>query len=181
MITELAPRTVATAANSPIRYATGRCTLGAILVARSGAGLCAVLFGDDDASLTADLAARFADTPMASDETALAPALETVVRLVDARGGDADDVALDMGGTPFQRRVWQVLRDIPVGQTASYADVAARIGAPKAVRAVARACAANRLAVLVPCHRVVRADGSLSGYRWGIARKAALLARESGR
>ena len=162
MITELEPR-IAAAANLPIRYATGDCTLGAILVAQSGRGVCAVLFGDDDASLTADLAARFADTPMAPDETALAPALATVVRLVEARDGDADDVALDMGGTPFQRRVWQALRDIPAGRTASYAEIAARIGAPKAVRAVAQACAANRLAVLVPCHRVVRADGSLSG------------------
>ena len=180
MNTELAPRMAVSCPATPIRYATGRCALGPVLVAQSESGVCAVLFADDAASLPADLAARFAGAALTADPAGLAPVLKAVVRCIDA-AGDAGGLPLDTGGTPFQRRVWQALREIPAGRTASYAEVAARIGSPNAVRAVARACAANRLAVLVPCHRVVRADGGLSGYRWGAARKAALLAREAGR
>lgn len=166
--------------NQPIRYTTGACEYGRVLVASSDAGICAILFDDDDQALAADLERRFPDASIRCDVAGLAAVLADVVRLVDAPGDDFDQ-PLDMGGTSFQRRVWRVLRSIPAGRTASYAEVAARIGAPRAARAVARACADNRLAVAVPCHRIVRADGSLSGYRWGVARKRALLAREAAR
>jgi AraC family transcriptional regulator of adaptative response/methylated-DNA-[protein]-cysteine methyltransferase len=109
----------------------------------------------------------------------LAPVIRRVIELVESRNSRAG-VPLDIQGTAFERRVWSALRRIPAGSTASYAQIAARIGAPQAVRAVARACAANKLAVAVPCHRVVRSDGALSGYRWGVARKRTLLAREAG-
>jgi AraC family transcriptional regulator of adaptative response/methylated-DNA-[protein]-cysteine methyltransferase len=168
------------AARTTIRYALGCSPLGPVLVARSSTGICAVLFGEDDAALTDDLAGRFPGATLIPDATALADPLAAVLRRLD--GHDAAPLPpLDMGGSAFQRRVWQALQEIPPGRTASYRDVAERIGAPHAQRAIARACGANRLAVLVPCHRVVRADGGLSGYRWGAARKRALLAREAGR
>ena len=159
-----------------IRHATAGCTLGLVLVAVSERGVCAILVGDDAASLRADLARRFPQARLIADE-AFADTVAAVVATVD---GVATDLPLDIRGTAFQRRVWEVLRTIPAGETLSYAAVAERIGNRKAVRAVAGACGANPLAVAVPCHRVVGSDGGLGGYRWGVERKRALLARERG-
>jgi AraC family transcriptional regulator, regulatory protein of adaptative response / methylated-DNA-[protein]-cysteine methyltransferase len=161
-----------------IQFAIGTCSLGAILVAGTEKGICAVLFGQSPRALRRDLQDRFPDVGLTEADAAFAALADSVMGFVEnpARGLDA---ALDPPGTAFQRKVWRALRDIPAGATASYTDVAGRIGAPHAVRAVAQACAANPLAVAIPCHRVVRQDGGLSGYRWGVERKRALLARES--
>jgi len=166
-------------APAAIRFAIGSCALGSILVASSERGLCAILIGDDPAAPELDLQERFPQARRVRDEQALASDLAQVLAFIDvpARGLG---LPLDLRGSAFQRRVWQALRAIPSGATASYAGIAARIGAPRAARAVARACAANPLAVAVPCHRVVRSNGNLSGYRWGVERKRALLAREAG-
>lgn len=163
--------------DTDIRFAIGRCSLGDILVAASGRGLCAILLGDDPEALAHSLQDRFPAARLHGDDAEFARWMATVIGFVDdpARGLD---LPLDVRGTAFQQRVWQALRAIPPGTTASYTDIAARIGAPAAVRAVAGACAANVLAVAIPCHRVVRQDGNLSGYRWGVARKRALLAAE---
>jgi AraC family transcriptional regulator of adaptative response/methylated-DNA-[protein]-cysteine methyltransferase len=162
-----------------IRHATGPCALGRVLVATSGRGICAILLGDDDDDLAADLQARF---PRARHEPAVAAFAQTVAevaRLVDTPAeATALSLPLDIRGTAFQRRVWEALRTIPAGRTMSYSEMAATVGAPRAVRAVAAACAANRLAVAVPCHRVVAADGALAGYRWGVDRKRRLLEKE---
>lgn len=163
-------------AGETIRHGAGRCSLGHVLVAGTGRGVCAILLGDDPAALLADLRARF---PRAN----LVPAeagqdwLDQVVALVEQPGA-AISLPLDIQGTAFQRRVWQALQAIPPGQTLTYAGLAAQLGQPSAVRAVAGACAANKLAVAVPCHRVVATTGALTGYRWGLDRKRALLARE---
>ena len=159
----------------PIRWDVGRCSLGALLVAASPGGLCAVLLGDDEASLAADLRSRFPMALLMRGE--VSAQLAAVARLVDEPGSGLE-VPLDAHGTPFQERVWSELRTIPVGSTASYAEIATRLGDASAVRAVARACGENPLAVVVPCHRVVRKGGGLSGYRWGVERKRALLDRE---
>ena len=166
-------------AGEAVSYAVGRCSLGCVLVAAAGRGVCAILLGDDPAALVADLRARFPRATLGPAEADFAGVVAAVVRLVDdpaAAGGPP--LPLDIRGTAFQRRVWETLRQIQPGETASYAEVAARIGAPRAVRAVAAACGANKLAVAVPCHRVVAANGGLAGYRWGVARKRALLERE---
>ena len=161
-----------------IRYAVGPCSLGSVLVAQSDRGICAILLGDDADALARDLQRRFPRARLQRGEAAFATHVAQVVAFVEApRLGLA--LPLDVRGTAFQQRVWQALQAIPAGQTASYAEIAQRIGAPTAVRAVAQACAANALAVAVPCHRVVKSDGGLSGYRWGVERKQALLARES--
>ena len=167
------------AAGATIRYAIGTCSLGRVLAAQSGSGVCAVLFGEDDDALADDLRRRFTGAAIVADADGLVEILDEIVLFLDAPDGEFGR-PLDMAGTEFQCRVWRALRSIPVGTTASYTDVASRIGAPKSARAVAHACAANPLAVVVPCHRVVRADGGLSGYRWGVERKRALLAREAG-
>jgi len=160
-----------------IRYALGDSSLGRVLIAATDRGLCALLFGDDDAALVADLHARFARAECISDDAVLARHFADVIALVDdpARGLD---LPLDIRGTVFQQKVWSALRRIPAGTTVSYSELAAQIGAPDAARAIAGACAANPLAVAIPCHRVVRADGALSGYRWGMQRKKKLLQRE---
>jgi AraC family transcriptional regulator of adaptative response/methylated-DNA-[protein]-cysteine methyltransferase len=164
--------------DAAIRYAVGRCWLGRLLVARGAAGVCAILIGDDPAALVRDLGRRFpAARPVRAEAELAALVAEVADFAADPRRGLG--AALDARGTAFQRRVWQALRDIPAGATASYGEVAARIGRPGAVRAVAAACAANPVAIAVPCHRVVRADGGLSGYRWGVDRKRALLDREA--
>jgi len=163
--------------NASIRFAVGDCSLGAILVAMSERGVCAILLGDDPDTLLRDLQDRFPQARLIGGDAAFETVVATVVGFVEAPGIGLD-LPLDLRGTAFQRRVWQALQAIPAGTTASYAEIAARIGAPKAVRAVAGACAANTLAVAIPCHRVVRSDGALSGYRWGIARKRALIDRE---
>jgi AraC family transcriptional regulator of adaptative response/methylated-DNA-[protein]-cysteine methyltransferase len=165
-------------AGSEIRFAVGQCSLGAILVAQSARGVCAILLGDDPRALVRELQDRFPAAELIGGDSAFEQLVAHVVAFVEAPGlGLA--LPLDLRGTAFQLRVWQELQRIPAGQTASYADIARRIGAPRAVRAVAGACAANALAVAIPCHRVVRSDGALSGYRWGVARKRTLLERET--
>lgn len=161
-----------------IRAVVRQSSLGLLLVARSAKGLCAVLVGDDEAELRQDLRRRFPAATVADADEALDVLARQVADCVESPAR-ALDVPLDMGGTEFQRTVWSALREIPPGSAASYVDVARSIGMPRAARAVARACAANPLAIVVPCHRVVRSDGSLSGYRWGVGRKRALLAREA--
>jgi AraC family transcriptional regulator of adaptative response/methylated-DNA-[protein]-cysteine methyltransferase len=160
-----------------IRFTAGPCAMGWLLAAMRGNRLCAVLIGDDEPALRDDLRRLFPRAILNPAGHALDLTLRRIEAAIDnpARGLD---LPLDLRGTPFQQRVWTALRGIPTGQTRSYAEVARAIGAPKAVRAVAAACAANTLAVVVPCHRVVRSDGSLSGYRWGVARKRWLLERE---
>jgi AraC family transcriptional regulator of adaptative response/methylated-DNA-[protein]-cysteine methyltransferase len=161
-----------------IKFAIGECSLGSILVAATDKGVCAILFGDDPDALARDLQDRFPKADLVGGDAAFETLMARAVGLVEAPEiGDA--LPLDVRGTAFQQRVWQALRDIPAGATATYAEIAHRIGAPKAVRAVAQACAANPAAVAIPCHRVVRTDGSLSGYRWGVERKRALLAKEA--
>lgn len=166
-------------AGTSIRFAVGECSLGAVMVAATEKGICAVLLGDDPDALLRELQDRFPRARLIGGAPDFAHIVAAVVALIEAPERGLD-LPLDIRGTAFQQRVWQALREIPAGSTASYAEIARRIGAPKAVRAVARACAANALAVAIPCHRVVRSDGALSGYRWGIARKRALLAREGG-
>ena len=163
-----------------IQFALGRCSLGELLVARSERGLCAILLGDDRDALIADLRRRFPDAEDGQQDPGAADTLGRVATFVEHPGAELG-LPLDLRGTDFMLEVWQALRGIPAGSTLSYGEVARRIGAPASARAVARACAANLLAVAVPCHRVVRADGNPSGYRWGVERKRALLAREAGR
>lgn len=162
-----------------ISYVLGRCSLGALIVAASGKGICAIALGDDPEELIRETLVRF-PSATAADASGLNALLAGVVDLVE-HPWRASDLPLDIRGTAFQRKVWQALRAIPAGRTASYRDIAQRIGQQRAVRAVAGACAANALAIAIPCHRVVRSDGSLSGYRWGGLRKRALLDREAGR
>jgi AraC family transcriptional regulator, regulatory protein of adaptative response / methylated-DNA-[protein]-cysteine methyltransferase len=161
-----------------IWFAIGECSLGSILVARSTNGICAILLGDDPNKLATDLQDRFTNADLIGGDGIFEQWVAGVVGFVD-NPAIGLNLPLDIRGTAFQRRVWQALRRIPVGSTASYADIAQRIGAPKAVRAVARACATNTIAIAIPCHRVVRSDGALSGYRWGVERKRALLDREA--
>ena len=166
--------------NGEIQFAIDGSSLGHILVARSDQGICAILMGDDPDGLVRDLSVRFPQTLLSRNDAQLRPLAARVVGFVEAPRASLD-LPLDIRGTAFQRRVWQALRQIPVGCTASYTEIAQRIGAPKSVRAVAQACGANPIALAVPCHRVVRNDGALSGYRWGIERKRALLEREAAR
>jgi AraC family transcriptional regulator of adaptative response/methylated-DNA-[protein]-cysteine methyltransferase len=160
-----------------IRYAVRPCSLGQVLVAATERGICSILFADSAAQAEVELRARFAQAVLLPAEADFEQRLAQVVAYVDRPQG-ALDLPLDVRGTAFQHQVWQALREIPVGTTATYTQVAQRIGAPRAVRAVAKACADNPVAVAVPCHRVIRGDGALAGYRWGLARKQALLARE---
>jgi AraC family transcriptional regulator, regulatory protein of adaptative response / methylated-DNA-[protein]-cysteine methyltransferase len=164
--------------DAEIRFAIGQCSLGAILVAQSARGVCAIALGGDPQQLAQDLQARFPAARLIGDDVEFAAVVARVVGMVEAPGLGLD-LPLDIRGTAFQQRVWQALQRIPPGTTLSYSALAAAIGAPQAVRAVAGACAANVLAVAIPCHRVVRSDGGLSGYRWGVERKRALLAREA--
>ncbi len=160
-----------------IRFAVGQCSLGAILVAATGKGICAITFGEDPDALVRGLQDQFPKADLIGGDPAFEATVARVVGLVETPG-QLFDLPLDIRGTAFQQRVWQALRALPAGVTASYRDIAAAVGAPTAVRAVAQACAAHTLAVALPCHRVVRADGARSGYRWGVDRKAALLRRE---
>lgn len=164
--------------DTTIHFAVGECSLGSILVAASGEGVCAILLGDDPDALVRDLQDRFPRARLIGGDADFEGLVARVVGLVEAPRLGLD-LPLDVRGTVFQQRVWQALREIPPGQTASYSDVARRIGAPSSVRAVAHAVASNPLAVAIPCHRVVRTDGALAGYRWGIERKRALLEREA--
>ena len=165
-------------AGMEIRFAVGECSLGAILVAASERGVCAILMGDDPDVLARDLQDRFPRADLIGGDAGFEQFVAQVVGFVEAPELGLD-LPLDVRGTAFQQRVWQALREIPAGATASYSEIARRIGAPQAVRAVAGACAANALAVAIPCHRVVRNDGGLAGYRWGVERKRALLDREA--
>lgn len=174
-----APATAGAALASPdIGYAIGTSELGQVLVARTDAGVCAILIGADDEALEADLEARFPGRVGEPNDARAGEDLAKVLRLI-AAPREGLDLALDMQGTPFQRRVWAALREIPAGQTVTYTELAVRLGEPRAVRAVAGACAANAIALAVPCHRVVRRDGSLADYRWGVERKRALIAKEA--
>ncbi len=165
-------------AGATIHFALGQCSLGAILVAQSEKGICAILLGDDPESLLHDLQDQFPKARLIGGDSAYEQLVAEVVGFVEAPAlGLA--LPLDVQGTAFQERVWQALREVPAGSRVSYTDIAERIGAPKAVRAVAMACAANHIAVAIPCHRVVRRDGDISGYRWGVERKQQLLTRET--
>ncbi len=166
--------------DTELRFAVAQCSLGALIVAASDRGIAAIAFGDDPAALVEDLQDRFPKATLVGGDAAFEETVARVVGFVEAPGTSLE-LPLDVRGTAFQERVWQALRAIPAGRTATYTEVAQAIGLPKAVRAVAQACAANPTAVAIPCHRVVRTDGSLSGYRWGIERKRALLEREGAR
>ncbi len=161
-----------------IRFAIGACSLGAILVASSEKGVCAILIGDDPNALAADLQDRFPKADLVGGDKAFEETMARVVGFVEAPGIGLD-LPLDIRGTAFQQRVWQALQKIPAGSTATYTEIAEKLGMPESVRAVAGACAANKIAVAIPCHRVVRMDGGLAGYRWGVERKRALLDRET--
>jgi len=160
-----------------IRFAVAQCTLGSLLVAASDKGVCSILLGDDPEALVRDLQDRFRNAELIGGDRAFERWVAKVVGFIEAPRIGLD-LPLDVRGTAFQQRVWEALRKIPAGETVSYADLAKRIGLPTATRAVAQACGANPIAVAIPCHRVVRTDGSLSGYRWGVERKKELLARE---
>ena len=165
------------AAGVPIRFAVGQCSLGAILVAATPKGICAILLGDDAGELLGDLQRRFRGADFIGGDAEFERWVATVIGFVEAPALGLD-LPLDIRGTAFQQRVWEALRAIPAGSTVGYAELAERVGLPRGARAIAQACAANPIAVAIPCHRVVRSDGELSGYRWGIARKRTLLERE---
>lgn len=161
-----------------VRFAVSDCSLGRILVACSERGVCAIALDDDPAALVRNLRRRFPQANLIGDDAGFAEVVAGVVRFIEAPASGLS-LPLDLRGTAFQIRVWEELSRIPAGTTASYAEIARLIGAPGAVRAVAGACAANTLAVAIPCHRVIRSDGTLSGYRWGVERKRRLLHREA--
>ncbi len=165
-------------ADERIRFAIGECSLGAVLVAQSERGVCAIYLGDDPDALARQLQDRFPQAVLVGGDAGFEDLVARVIGMVEAPGTTAE-LPLDVRGTAFQQRVWRVLCAIPAGTTASYSDIAKRIGRPGAIRAVAQACAANALAVAIPCHRVVRKDGELSGYRWGVERKRELLRKEA--
>jgi AraC family transcriptional regulator of adaptative response/methylated-DNA-[protein]-cysteine methyltransferase len=164
--------------SATIRFAVGECSLGAILVAATEQGICAISFGDDPDALVRDLQDRFAQATLIGGDEEFERHVAEVVGFIEAPGRGLN-LPLDVRGTAFQQRVWEALREIPAGSKTTYADLARRIGQPSAVRAVAQACALNKIAVAIPCHRVARVDGGLAGYRWGVARKRALLEREA--
>jgi AraC family transcriptional regulator, regulatory protein of adaptative response / methylated-DNA-[protein]-cysteine methyltransferase len=161
-----------------IFFTIGECSLGSVLVAQSARGVCSILIGEDPARLAQDLRHRFPKANLVASVNGQEELVAQVAGLIEKPGAGLD-LPLDVQGTAFQQLVWDALQRIPPGSTASYTDIARQIGVPGAVRAVAQACGANALAVAIPCHRVIRNDGSLSGYRWGIERKRALLAREA--
>ena len=165
---------------SEILYTTGVCSLGSILIAGTQGGICAILLGDHPQELIEELESRYLHSTLSRSDAAFQQLVSRVIELIEVPGS-GPDLLLDIRGTAFQQRVWQAIREIPAGSTATYGEIAERVGSPAAVRAVAQACAANSLAVAIPCHRVVRRDGSLSGYRWGVERKRALLQREGAR
>jgi AraC family transcriptional regulator of adaptative response/methylated-DNA-[protein]-cysteine methyltransferase len=164
--------------DTDIFFAIAKCSLGSILVAQSKKGVCSILIGDDPVSLVRELQDQFPKANLIGDEPGYEDVVAKVVGLIE-HPEIGVDLPLDIRGTAFQQRVWKALQQIPPGTTATYTDIAKKIGMPKAVRAVAQACASNALAVAIPCHRVIRTDGTLSGYRWGVERKNALLEREA--
>lgn len=164
--------------NMLIRFTVSACSLGKVLVAASEKGVCAIFMGDNQKMLVQELRDRFPHATLIGADPEFETWVAKVVALVEAPQLGLD-LPLDIQGTAFQQRVWRALREIEPGTTMNYAGIAEKIGAPKAVRAVAQACAANKLALIIPCHRVIRTDGSLSGYRWGVKRKRSLLEREA--
>jgi AraC family transcriptional regulator, regulatory protein of adaptative response / methylated-DNA-[protein]-cysteine methyltransferase len=166
-------------AGTTIRYALADTDLGRLLVATTPRGVCSIALGDSDSELEELLRREYHQARVVRDDTGLAELCAALATLAAGRGGDVPEIALDVRATEFQWRVWRALRAIPRGATRSYSEVAAAIGTPSATRAVARACATNPVALVVPCHRVVRADGDRGGYRWGVARKRRLLLREA--
>jgi AraC family transcriptional regulator of adaptative response/methylated-DNA-[protein]-cysteine methyltransferase len=167
-------------AEEVLTFAVAQCSLGAILVASSAKGVAAILMGDDADALVRDLQDRFPNADFVGGDARYEALVATVIGFIETPRRGLD-LPLDVRGTAFQQRVWQALREVPAGETATYAEIAKRIGSPASTRAVASACAANALAVAIPCHRVVRRDGSVSGYRWGVERKRTLLEREGAR
>ncbi|MCW1883345.1 methylated-DNA--[protein]-cysteine S-methyltransferase [Luteolibacter flavescens] len=167
-------------AGESIRFAIGQSFLGGLLVASTDVGVCAILLGDDPQALLEDLQRRFPKAELIGADRDFERIVAQVAGHME-RPGESWSLPLDIRGTSFQLRVWKALQEIPTGTTVTYAEIAERLGDPKAVRAVAGACAANKLAVAIPCHRVVRTDGGLSGYRWGVERKRELLDREAKR
>jgi AraC family transcriptional regulator, regulatory protein of adaptative response / methylated-DNA-[protein]-cysteine methyltransferase len=161
-----------------IFFTIGECSLGSVLVAQSERGVCSILIGEDRARLEQDLRRRFPKAKLVASANGQEELVAQVVSLIEKPTAGLD-LPLDVRGTAFQQLVWDALQQIPPGSTATYTDIARQIGMPGAVRAVAQACGANALAVVIPCHRVIRNDGYLSGYRWGVERKRALLAREA--
>jgi len=176
-LTRSNPITPSVAHQEELRFAVGQTSLGAVLVASSGKGVAAILLGEDPDTLVRELQDRFPNASLISADRDYETLVARVIGLVETPRSP-HDLPLDVRGTVFQQRVWQALQQIPAGKKVTYAEVARRIGLPKAVRAVAGACAANNLAVAIPCHRVVRTDGSLSGYAWGVERKRVLIERE---
>ena len=172
------PSTDEQSAPADVRYALGRCSLGAVLVAATTGGVCALLLGDGEEELVGDLERRLRGRCCRRADAELEELVAKAVGLFE-EPRSLLDLPLDVRGTDFQRRVWRALQAVPAGSTTTYAAIARAIGAPKAVRAVGSACAANPVAVAIPCHRVLRGDGGLSGYRWGLERKRALLEREA--
>jgi AraC family transcriptional regulator, regulatory protein of adaptative response / methylated-DNA-[protein]-cysteine methyltransferase len=164
-------------ASDEIAYSVGESTLGHVLVARSANGVCSILIGSEAEELERDVARRFPESKLVRNDGKLSDDLQKVLHFIETPAIGLD-LPLDMHGTPFQRRVWEELLKIRPGAIITYGALATRIGEPKAVRAVAAACAANAIALAIPCHRVVRSNGTLSGYRWGVERKRALLERE---
>lgn len=171
-------RAPGTSVEGPIRFAVGQTVLGKVLIGRSQRGVCSIFLGEDVRALRDQLGEAFPTIELQADQPSLAHEVNQVVAFID-KDVPGGVINLDIGGTAFEQKVWRALCDIPAGQTRSYSEVARNLGAPEAVRAIAGACAANVLAIAIPCHRVVRSDGSISGYRWGIERKRALLAEES--
>jgi AraC family transcriptional regulator of adaptative response/methylated-DNA-[protein]-cysteine methyltransferase len=164
--------------DAQIKFAVGECSLGAVLVAATGEGVCAIDFGEDAGDLVEGLQDRFPRAELVGGDDAFEALVATVIGHLEVPRGELE-LPLDIRGTAFQQKVWAALRTIPAGKTASYSDIARAIGKPSAVRAVAQACSANRIAVAIPCHRVVRLDGDVAGYRWGVERKRELLSREA--
>jgi AraC family transcriptional regulator of adaptative response/methylated-DNA-[protein]-cysteine methyltransferase len=177
---ETAPHFRGNTAERPVRYMIGECWLGAVLVATTGKGVCAILLGDDRAAMRRELERHFPAAEAIDGDRLLEEMMGRVVDFVDVPGRPLD-FPLDPHGTEFERKVWQALREIPAGTTSTYSAITAKIGAPTQAYDVGAACAANMIAVAIPCHRVVRKDGTLAGYRWGTRRKRALLAREGAR
>jgi AraC family transcriptional regulator of adaptative response/methylated-DNA-[protein]-cysteine methyltransferase len=163
--------------NETIRFATARCELGLLLVAATDRGVCSVMLGDESATMEQLLRQQFSAATILPDAPGMAEQVKTILAAMTDHRADSH-IPLDVRATAFQARVWQALRQIPRGETRSYAEVARALGQPNAVRAVARACATNPVAIAVPCHRVIGSDGSLTGYRWGTERKKKLLAME---
>lgn len=163
--------------SGPVGYAIGQSTQGLVLAGRSRDGICAIFLGEDAAELRAQLSRAFPRLALSEDAGALSGDLNQIIAFLD-KGASDELIELDIGGTAFQQKVWRALCAIPAGQTRSYTELAQSLSVPRAVRAVGGACAANVLAIAIPCHRIVRSDGSISGYRWGVERKRALLAQE---